>query len=58
MRVVDVLYKYGQLSGLTRRNFDLTILKSMPVVESSTGDLLGDRQMKATWIQNMVLLLE
>lgn len=52
--VVNVLYRFGQLSGLSMEPFNLSLLESVPQMHSSVSDLLGDRQTKANWIQNVV----
>lgn len=54
MCVVKILYRFGQLYGLSREPFNLSLLESVPQIQSSASDLLGDRQTKANWIQNMV----
>ena len=52
--VLDVLSKFGRLSGLSKKGCDWSILKSVPFVEISSNDLLGDNHQKAMWIRNMV----
>ena len=54
--VVNILKSFGQDSGLSQAQFDLSILECMPQIDSSTSDLSGDRRLKAKWIQNMVCM--
>ena len=53
---VNILRKFGILSGLSSAPFDLSILKLMSEVDDSGSDLYGDSQTKAKWILNMVTL--
>lgn len=57
MCVVNVLNKFGEISGLSRMQFDLSIMESVPQAESSISDLHGDSNTKAKWILDMVLSL-
>ncbi len=52
---LNILSKFGTLSGLSSAPFDLSILKLMSEVDKSGSDLCGDSQTKAKWILNMVI---
>jgi hypothetical protein len=52
---LNILSKFGTLSGLSSAPFDLSILKLMSEVDKSGSDLRGDSQTKAKWILNMVI---
>ena len=54
--MIDVLSKFGRLSGLSKKGCDWSILKLIPLVEISSNDLLGDNHQKAVWIHNMVIV--
>ena len=51
---LNILRKFGILSGLSSAPFDLSILKLMSEVDKSGSDLHGDSQTKAKWILKMV----
>ena len=55
---MNVLKRFGHDSGLLRIQFDLTILETIPDIDSSSCDLHGpsDNQLKARWIQKMVIV--
>ena len=53
---LNILSKFGELSGLSSAPFDSSILKLMSEVDNSGSDLRGDSQTKAKWILSMVTL--
>lgn len=53
---LNILSKFGELSGLSSAPFDSSILKLMSEVDNSGSDLHGDSQTKAKWILSMVTL--
>ena len=54
---MNILSKFETLSSLSSAQLDLSILKLMSKIENSDSDLHGDRQTKAKWILNMVILI-
>lgn len=52
--VLNVIKEFGQISGLSISESDLSLLELLPTAEMSSDDLRGGSHKKATWIQNMV----